>query len=134
MSDISLKIVDRGVIAALEALTSASKRRSAEQKGAQAAAKFLKPLVKAAAPKRTGRLRKSVKIGPAERDKPGYVVRVAAPHRHLVIQGTKDRFTKGSHAFRGHMTANPFVAATADKYGDEAVRRAADAIAKALGL
>jgi hypothetical protein len=102
--------------------------------GERKAAAYLKPLVKAAAPKgKTGLLRKSVSQFTAKRQRPGAGVRVKARHRHLVIRGTRKRATK-SGANRGVMPANPFVANVADQHGDHAADIAIEAIAKALDL
>lgn len=142
---VQITIVDYGVMAALEKL-SAGPRKRAEQKGTQAAAKFLKPAVKAEAPIGTGplsprstsnprgALRKSVKIAPAKRDKPGYTVRVANGKRHIIIRGTNPRTTKSTHANRGVMPGNDFVTRVADAKGDEALAIALETISKALGL
>jgi type IV secretory pathway VirB10-like protein len=142
---VQIIVDDRSVMAALDRL-SASPRKRAEQKGTQAAAKFLKPKVKAEAPvgqgpqspnstsMAKGAVRKSVKIAPAKRDKPGYTVRVANRMRHIVIRGTKSRFTKGSHAFRGVMPGNDFVTRAADANEDAALALAVEAIGKELGL
>jgi tryptophan 2,3-dioxygenase len=62
----------------------------------------------------TGNLRKKVgarkaRIGKhGQRDPAIVIVGSVAPHRHLVIRGTKPRFTKAGAA-RGVMPANPFV-------------------------
>jgi hypothetical protein len=64
---------------------------------------------------RTGNLRKRVGArkarvgrGFGQRDPSIVLVGSVAPHRHLVIRGTKPRFTKAG-ASRGVMPANPFV-------------------------
>jgi Bacteriophage HK97-gp10, putative tail-component len=138
-------IVDHGVMRALEKL-SAGPRKRAERKGTQVAAKYLKPKVKAEAPvgrgprserstsMAKGAVRKSVKIGPAKRDKPGYTVRVTNGLRHVVIRGSKPRFTRKTHAYRGIMPGNPFVTRAADANQEEALNLALKAIAEALGL
>ena len=87
--------------------------------------------------KHRGNLRSSLSLGKAKRDKPGYFVRFKRPkgaHRHLVIQGTAERFTKKTHASRGRMTPNPFVARVADTEGDAAMEVAMQEIARALDL
>lgn len=105
--------------------------------GEKEAAKFLKPLVRAAAPLgKTGNLRKGASYGKAKRDKPGYFVRFKRPpayHRHLVIQGTGMRQTRKG-ANRGRMPANPFVAEVADQYGNQALDIAITAISAKLEL
>lgn len=63
------------------------------QKSVNAAAKFLKPLVKAEAPRgKTGKLRKSISAGQAARGRPAAIVKARpkiAFYRHMVISGTK---------------------------------------------
>lgn len=44
------------------------------------------------------RLRRTISARGAKRDKPGAVVVVRAKHRHLVIRGTAERFTKAAPA------------------------------------
>jgi hypothetical protein len=62
----------------------------------------------------TGNLRRQVgarkarNVGGSGRDPQTVVVGSVAPHRHLVIRGTKPRYTKAG-AFRGVMPSNPFV-------------------------
>jgi hypothetical protein len=61
----------------------------------------------------TGNLRKRVgakkgRIQGSGRDPSIVVVGSVAPHRHLVIRGTKPRFTRAG-AYRGIMPSNPFV-------------------------
>jgi hypothetical protein len=145
MSNVTIRIVDYGVMVALGKL-SAGPRKRAEQKGTQVAAKFLKPKVKAEAPVGTGPLssrsksmakgavRKSVKIAPAKRDKPGYTVRVTNGLRHVIIRGSNQRFTKKTHANRGVMPGNDFVTRAADANEEQALDLALAAITKELGL
>ena len=61
-----------------------------------------------------GNLRKRVgarkgRIQGSGRDPSIVVVGSVAPHRHLVIRGTKPRYTKAGGAYRGIMPSNPFV-------------------------
>lgn len=112
--------------------------KTALNKALTAAAKFLKPLVKAAAPKGpTGNLRRQVRYKRVRRPKTadvGTVVTSFARHRHLVLQGTRDRFTKGSHAFRGRMPANPFIDRVANRYEEQAIRIAEAELIRQLDL
>lgn len=100
------------------------------------AGNYLKPKVKSAAPKRTGALQKSVKVKVKKSRQSGDVFAVVAPfarHRHLVLQGTKDRFTRNG-AFRGQMPANPFVDRVADAHEAQAIRVAEQELARQLDL
>lgn len=101
------------------------------------AGQFLKPKVKAAAPVGpTGNLRRKVGARVKQtRQRDGFysVVTSFARHRHLVIQGTQDRYTS-SGAFRGRMTPNPFVDRVADTWEDAAVRVAEQELAAQLDL
>lgn len=98
---------------------------------------FLKPKVKAAAPVGpTGNLRK--KVGARvkrSRQRDGFysVVTSFARHRHLVIQGTKERFTR-SGAFRGVMPPNDFVGDVADANEEMAIRVAEEELLRQLDL
>lgn len=104
------------------------------QRATKKAATFLAQRARPKAPVgKTRRLRKSITARAAKRDKPGSFVTARAPHRHLVQQGTADRFTR-SGAFRGRMTPNPFIAETADQYDDQALRIAEAEIEKSLDL
>lgn len=121
------------VIHALDKLDGPESRKA--MKGAvRKAGQFLKPKVKAEAPKRTGALRKSVRAK-TKKTRDGYssIVAPFARHRHLVIKGTKERFTR-SGAFRGRMPANPFVDRAADRWEDAAIRVAEDELARSLDL
>jgi hypothetical protein len=138
VSDFDISVDSRLVEQAL-AKMDAKANNKAILKGERAAAKFLKPLVKKAAPVgpksdgHSGSLRRSVAQFTAKRQKPGAGIRVKARHRHLVIRGTRKRATK-SGANRGVMPANPFVANVAEQHGDHAADIAIEAIAKALDL
>lgn len=69
----------------------------------------------------------------ARRDKPGSVVSTRHRLSPIFQKGTVDRFTK-SGAYRGRIQANPFIARTADQWGDEAHDVAVREIAKTLDL
>lgn len=115
---------------ALDSKQSAKALKAAVRK----AGNFLKPKVKAEAPKRTGKLQKSVRAKTKKtRDGFSSIVAPFAPHRHLVIQGTNERFNRAG-AFRGRMTANPFVDRAADRYENEAIRIAERELADQLDL
>lgn len=131
---VSIKVDDREVMEALDALADRDAKR-ALQKATKKAGTFLARKARPEVPLgKTRKLRKSITTRAAKRDKPGSYVTARAPHRHLVQLGTKDRFTKGSGAFRGRMTANPFIARTADRHGEEALDIAERAIGDALDL
>lgn len=97
---------------------------------------FLKPKVKSAAPVKTGLLKRKVgaRVKP-NRGRDGYysVVTSFARHRHLVIGGTADRYTR-SGAFRGRGTPNPFIERVADSHEDQALRIAEEELARQLDL
>ncbi len=136
MSDIDIKVDDRVVAAALKQLEPRENQKLILA-GERAAAKWLKPRIKNLIPKGpTGNLRKSLSQFTARREKPGAGVRLRpkiAPHRHLVIQGTRRRSTHGG-ANRGVMPANPFIGKAADEFGDAALDVAMAEIAKKIGL
>jgi len=107
------------------------------QKASSASAKFLKPKAQAAAPRRTGKLRKSISATQAKRDRPAAIVKArpkVAFYRHMVIGGTKahrirfpDQKAAGVSKALGNIQhpgskANPFMERTADRYGDEAIK------------
>lgn len=130
---LNIKVDDRAVIQALDDLADRDAKRGL-QKATKKAATFLAQRARPKAPRRTGKLRKSVTARANRRDKPGSYVTARAPHRHLVQLGTRDRFTRGSGAFRGRMTAQPFIAQTADQYGDEALTVAERELSRLLDL
>lgn len=108
--------------------------KAAVKKGGQ----YLKPKVKAAAPVGpTGNLRKKVgsRVKKSRKDANSYysVTTSFARHRHLVIDGTRDRFTK-SGAFRGRMPANDFVARVADAHEEGAIHAAQEELLRQLDL
>lgn len=121
------------------ALDNLDKRQSAKalKAAVRAGGKFLKPKVKAEAPKGATK-NLSKKVG--SRVKKGRqsgdyfaAVRSFARHHHLVVQGTGARFTK-SGAFRGRMPANAYVDRVADQWEDAAIRVAEDELASQLDL
>jgi hypothetical protein len=110
--------------------------RKTLQRGTNAGGKYLKPKVQAAAPKRTGRLRKSISTRQARRNRPATVIGArpkVAFYRHMVIGGTKahrirfpDQKAAGVPKSDGNIRhpgarANPFIERTADAKGDEAL-------------
>lgn len=120
------------------ALDNLDKRGSAKalKAAVRAGGKFLKPKVKAEAPKgATKNLSKKVGSRVKKGRSGDYfaAVRSFARHHHLVVQGTGARFTK-SGAFRGRMPANPYVDRAADAWEDAAIRVAEDELAKQLDL
>lgn len=122
-----------------EALDKLDNRESGKAlKGAiRKAGQFLKPKVKAEAPKGpTGNLRKKVgsRVRKSRRHNGFYAaVRSFAPHHHLVVQGTNDRFTKAG-AFRGRMPQNAYVDRAADMWENAALDIAEDELARQLDL
>lgn len=87
-------------------------------KATLAAGKTLVAPMKAAAPKRTGAMRKSIKATRAtKRDKPGAIVGPRIWYRHFVIGGTN----------RG-VKANPFVARTAAIHSGTTERKFRDVL------
>lgn len=106
------------------------------QKGTDAVGKFLKPRVQAAAPKRTGRLRKSISARKAKRSKPATIITArpkVAFYRHMVIGGTRphrirfpDQKAAGVAKADGNIRhpgakADDFIRRTAEQYDDQAV-------------
>jgi hypothetical protein len=97
---------------------------------------FLKGKMKPEAPKASGMLRK--KVGSRvkkSRGKDGFyaAVRSFAPHHHLVVAGTRDRFTRNG-AFRGQMPPNGYVDRTADRWENAALDAAEQELAAQLDL
>ena len=133
---LQIRIDAKEVEQALDDLDS-KQSKSALTKAVTAAAKYLKPKVRAAAPKGpTGMLRRKVGYKRVRRPRTadvGTIVTSFAPHRHLVIQGTGNRFTKAG-AFRGRMPANPFVDRVASANESAALRIAEEELARQLGL
>lgn len=136
MSDVEIRVDSRQVTEALDRLDgreSAKALKAAVRKAGQ----FLKPKVKAEAPKGpTGNLRKKVgsRVKKSRRHDGFYAaVRSFAPHHHLVVAGTKDRFTR-SGAFRGQMPANGYVDRVADQWENAALDVAERELANQLDL
>lgn len=117
------------------------------QKGTNAGGKFLKPKVQAAAPRRTGRLRKSISSTQAKRDRPATIVKARpkiAYYRHMVIGGTKphrirfpDQKAAGVPKSHGNIEhpgskANPFITRTAEQFDDAAIKVAITTMTKEL--
>ena len=142
---ITFKVEDRAVLKALDELEP-RQRAAAERKGTAKAAAYLKPILKEAIPPNFKRARRAVYRGSAKRQKPGAFVAIRggkkgqadAPnrafYRHWMLFGTKDRFTKGTGAFRGHMTGHDAISEVYASQGDEASQIALNEIAKAVGL
>jgi hypothetical protein len=103
----------------------------------RAGGKYLKPKVKAAAPKgATKNLSKKVGSRVKKGRKSGdyfAAVRSFARHHHLVVQGTRPRFTRNG-AFRGRMPANDYVDRVADAHEDAAIRAAEEELVRQLDL
>lgn len=105
------------------------------QRATNASGKFLKPKVQAAAPRRTGKLRRSISSRQARRNRPATVITArpkVAFYRHMVIGGTKphrirfpDQKAAGVSKADGNIAhpgarANPFIDRAADQWEDEA--------------
>lgn len=118
------------------------------QKATTASAKFLKPKAQANAPRRTGKLRRSISATQAKRERPAAIVKArpkVAWYRHFVIKGTKphrirfpDQKARGVPKSEGNIEhpgakANPFIDRTSDQYGRQALEVAMDTIRKELG-
>jgi HK97 gp10 family phage protein len=134
---VEIRVDAKEVTEALDKLDS-RESASALKKAVTAVAKFLKPKVKAEAPKgKTGKLRKGVKyrVKKSRRNSGEYyaAIRSFAPHHHLVVAGTKDRYT-ASAAYRGRMPANPYVDRTVDRYEQQALDIAEAELSRQLGL
>jgi hypothetical protein len=118
----------------LDSRQSGEAMKKAIRKGVQ----YLKPKVKLEAPKgKTGNLRKGVKYKVKKSRKYGGAyygaVRSFAPHHHLVVAGSKPRYTN-SGAYRGIMPANGYVDRAADKHEDAALALAEAELIRHLGL
>lgn len=134
-----VKVDAREVLAALDALADRDATRvmaSATKKGATLLAQKARPMAPVGRQPKPARkrLKRSISARAAKRDKPGAVVVVRAPHRHLVIQGTVERFHRSTGKSTGVMPSNPFIDRAADLHGDAAMDRAMDEIASALDL
>jgi HK97 gp10 family phage protein len=117
------------------------------QKATSASAKYLKPKVQAAAPRRTGKLRKSISATQAKRERPASIVKArpkVAFYRHMVIQGTKphrirfpDQKRAGVAKSAGNIQhpgakAQPFIEQTSRQYRDQAINEAVKVIKQEL--
>jgi HK97 gp10 family phage protein len=117
------------------------------QRATSASAKYLKPKVQAAAPRKTGKLRKSISASQAKRERPAAIVKArpkVAFYRHMVIRGTKphrirfpDQKAAGIPKTSGNIQhpgakANPFIEETSRQYRDEAVNEALKVIKQEL--
>lgn len=106
------------------------------QKATNASGKFLKPKVQAEAPRRTGRLRRSISSRQARRERPATIVTArpkVAFYRHMVIGGTKphrirfpDQKAAGVPVAQGNIAhpgakANPFIERAAERWDEEAL-------------
>lgn len=136
MTDLEIRVDADEVTEALDKLD--RKATGEALKGAiRKSGQFLKPKMKAAAPKGpTGKLRKEVRYKvKRSRREAGYfaVIRSFAPHHHLVVQGTQPRHTKAG-AYRGRMPANPYVDRVADQYEQQAIAIAEEELARRLEL
>ena len=137
-AEVKITVDSSEVLAALDALEDRDATKvmaTATRKGATLLAQKARPMAPVGRkPKPAAkRLKRSISARAAKRDKPGAVVVVRAPHRHLVLRGTGERFHANGKSV-GAMPANPFIDRAADLYGDAALDRAMDEIASQLGL
>ena len=117
------------------------------QRGTNAGAKLLKPKVQAEAPRRTGKLRKSISAGQAKRERPSAIVKArpkVAYYRHMVMGGTKahrirfpDQKAAGLPKTAGNIAhpgarANPFIERVGRRYERETVEVVRRVIAEEL--
>ena len=129
---LTVKVDATEVIQALDDLADRDAKRTM-QKATKQAGNFLAGKARPNAPPRPRKMRSATRARAAKRDKPGTVVSTRHRLSPIFQNGTVDRFTK-SGAFRGRIQANPFIARTADQWGDEALTVAEREIAKALEL
>ena len=129
---VTVKIDAREVIETLDDLADRDARKTMA-KATKQAGNFLAGKARPEAPSRPRKMRTMTRARAAKRDKPGSVVSTRHRLSPIFQNGTVDRFTK-SGAFRGRIRANPFIARTADQWGDEALDVAEREIAKALEL
>lgn len=134
---ISIKVDSDEVEKALDKLD-AKQSAAALKKAVAAGTKYLKPRVKAEAPKgKTGTLRK--KVGTRTRKSRQHagayysVVRSFAPHHHLVVAGSRDRYTRAG-AYRGRMPTNDYVGRVANAHETQALNAAEAELARQLDL
>ncbi len=129
---LTIRVDSKAVTDKLDEL-SAKDTRGAIQKSLKKAGNFLAGRARAEAPSRPRKLKSSVRARGAKRDKPGVVV--SGRHRlsPIIQGGTVNRFTR-SGAFRGRITANPFIARTADSYDEQALGMVEAELSKQLDL
>lgn len=120
------------VTEALDELTG-RESKAALQKATKKAGNFLAGKARPNAPKRPRKMRSATRARNAKRDKPGTVVSTRHRLSPIFQNGTVDRFTR-SGAFRGRIEANPFIARTADQYGDAALDIAERELADQLAI
>ena len=128
----TVKVDAHEVIDALEDLEPRAAHKTVER-ALKKVGNFLAGKARAAAPSRPRKMKSKTRARNAKRDKPGSVVSARHALSPIVQHGTRDRFTR-SGAFRGRIEANPFITRTADEWGDEALDKVDDEIAKALEL
>ncbi|MCA1788439.1 MAG: hypothetical protein LC667_00900 [Thioalkalivibrio sp.] len=116
---VTVRINDDEVMDALDKLDPRGSKK-ALQKATKKGGNYLAQKARPEAPKRPRRMRTMTRARNAKRDKPGTVVSTRHKLSPIFQQGTVERFTK-SGAYRGRIEANPFIARTGDRYGDEAL-------------
>ena len=89
-------------------------------KGTLAALRIILPSVRAAAPRRTGTLAKSIKVGNARNGEKGAVLAPHTRYRHLVIRPHRI-VTPGGRDTGRRTTGNPFIDTAAAPRMDEAM-------------
>lgn len=129
---LQVRIDSREVTEALDELDG-RQTKGALQKAVKKAGNFLAGKARPEAPPRPRKMRTNTRARNAKRDKPGAVVSTRHRLSPIFQHGTVDRFTK-SGAFRGRITANPFISRTADRYQNEAMRIAEDELERQLEL
>ena len=135
---LSIKVDASEVTKALDELDKKNSTKAVKA-AVKKSAMFLKPKVKKAAPRQRGSKGGTLQKRVGYRTKKGRdgdyfsVVRSFAPHHHLVVDGTRDRFTHGG-AFRGKMPTNGFVSEVANANEDQALRIAEEELARQLQL
>ena len=140
MSNVEIRVDSRAVMEALDKLDSRESGKALKAAVAKGG-RFLKGKMKPEAPKaerskNPGHLRKKVGVRTRKSKRhAGFytAVRSFARHHHLVVAGTKDRFTK-SGAFRGRMPTNGYVDRTADQWENAALDVAERELANQLDL
>jgi len=75
---------------------------------------------------RTGNLRAGIKLYKSKYARGGYIVHSSAPHSHLIEYGTADRYDLERDAFRGKVTARPFMRPVGRKYKTKFIERIAE--------